>query len=954
MQISVTPATFRNWFAPFAMACAALALSACSPQNATPPELLSREPGADTAAVAVDVQANNGARHLLAAECGPATCKINYTRRPGGAESPVAATLAFTASRFIQEMAVAAQNDGGAVAVWLESVGFSDGPYRYRYSRITPSGVPSVPADLDATGATISAPGIHRTLGLRSDGTRVVAVFESVRSGAERVYYRQLAPSVSTQGLVFDQASMGGPGRIEHPSVAFVAGGETHMTWRQVRTGTGPGAGSQIGYALGASSASPDVAASNRFVLSDPARSVGPPALAIDIVPNPARIWVAYGTSSSASSRSDLVAARINAGAPGFTRTLDFSARAFSPIPNSRLAIGFNSSGPIVGFLIDDTGDGAVTKDVALWTTQNGTVDRLTNSGIASEIKAATYNGLAALFAYTEQRFASDPSRFVVYDAVHERSIVITRNPLHHAGAFGFAAQGQVAAGAWTERNGPRSTAYDARNNATPEGRIEITTLADTNTPDNAISLREALLVSNGGLVAGFSAAEQQMLERGGCIFNGSGSIVGGCGRGVTDTLLFTSTITGTVSLISPLPIINDSAGTRLAAGGRRQPRITIDAGALPALDAVLNITSTHNEINGLHLNGGRRGVWLRGDNNIVENTAVTAASFAAIDIRSDGNQLIGNTLGALSNDALASNCPHGRNRVGLNIQGDAAFNLIESLWVVCSQEDGVVFNGPGVENNGAFAMFIGTAPGSAAGNLGHGLVLRDGARNNRFFLVGMLGNGGHGAMLMDAPNNTLVAGIIVSNTGTGVLFTGAGTTDNMLDGFQIMSHTVGIAQQGGALRNVWARNAFAPSTGRQIDIGTVDADDPPGATIRAYSSITRSISGIGATPGATVTVYGLVDVGGTSFTYPLTATVAEADGSWSAVVPVLVPPDDELIGVLPEEPRRAAAEEIPIIGVRPAGVVQCVRVAETSGAGGSELSGVYCNYAQLAPLVMR
>lgn len=940
------------------MAFAALALSACSPQNATPPQLLSRESATDTAAVAVDVQANNGARHLLAAECGLATCKINYTRRPGGAESPVAATLALTTSRFIHEMAVAAQNDGGAVAVWLEAVGSSVGPYRYRYSRITPSGVASVPADLDATGATIGAPGEHRTLGLRSDGTRVVAVFESVRSGAERVYYRQLAPSVSTQGLVFDQASMGGPGRIEHPSIAFVSGGETHMTWRQVRTGVGPGAGSQIGYALGANSASPDVPASNRFVLSDPARSVGPPALAIDIVPNPARIWVAYGTSSSASSRSDLVAARINAGAPGFTRTLDFSARAFSPIPNSRLSIGFNSSGPIVGFLIDDTGDGAVSKDAALWNTQGGAVDRLTNSGIANEIRAATYNGVAALFAYTEQRFASDPSRFVVYDAVHERSIVITRNPLSFApinhGVFDFAAQGQVAAGAWIERVGTRNTAFDARNNAAPEGRIEITTLADTNTADSAISLREALLISNGGLSAGFSATEQQMLERGGCIFNGSGSIIAGCGRGVTDTLLFTNTITGTVSLITPLPFIDDSAGTRLSAGGRGQPRITIDASALPALDAVLTLTSTHNEISGLHLNGGRRGVWLRGDYNTVEKSAVTSASFAAIDVRSDGNQLIDNALGALSGDMMVSGCPHGRNRVGLNIQGDAANNSVESLWVVCSQEDGVVFSGPGVVNNTALALFVGAAPESSASNLGHGLVLRDGARANRFFLVGLIGNGGNGAMLMDAPDNTLTAGFILSNTGAGALLTGAGATGNTLSRFQIMSHTVGITQRAGALRNEWAHNAFATSAGRQIDIGTIDADDPPGATIRAYSSITRSISGIGATPGATVTVYGLVDVRGAAFSYPLTTTVAAADGSWSAVVPVLVPPDDELIGVLPEEPRRAAAEAFPIVGERPTGAVQCVRVAETSGAGGSELSGVYCNYAQVAPVIMR
>ncbi len=378
---------FRRLLAPLALGAVALVLSACNPQNATPPQVLSRVAGASASVVAVDVQRNNGARHLLAAECLPATCRINYTRRPAGAGAPLLATVALTTSRYVDEMAVAALNDGGAVAVWLESLDNVASPYRYRYSVISSAGAASPPADLDAAGATVSARGQHRMIGLHSNGTRAVAVFEGVVAGSERIYYRQLAPAVTDKGLVFDQASMGGPGRVENASIVVAPGGEAHMTWRQVRTGSGPGTGDQIGYAIGATSGSPDVPAAGRFVLSEPGVGVGFPELAVDIVPTTPRVWVAYNATTA--SFSHMRAVQVNAGAPVVTRTLDFAGRDYQNVLGNRLSLAFNSSEPLVGFLIDNRGDSIITKDFAIWRTKDGSVTRQTYSGRVSNHKAA-------------------------------------------------------------------------------------------------------------------------------------------------------------------------------------------------------------------------------------------------------------------------------------------------------------------------------------------------------------------------------------------------------------------------------------------------------------------------------------------------------------------------------------------------------------------------------------
>ncbi len=538
----------------------------------------------------------------------------------------------------------------------------------------------------------------------------------------------------------------------------------------------------------------------------------------------------------------------------------------------------------------------------------------------------------------------------MVYDAFHSRSIVIAQRQLRGGepfyGNFDLAAQGQTAAGAWIVDG----LAYDARNNTTPEGRIEITSLADEEIANGVISLREALKIANGALTTGFSAPERQALERGGCIFNESGAIVGGCGRGITDTLFFTNTITGTVNLLTPLPPINDSAPTRLAGGGRRdQPRIVIDGGALPALDAVLTVTSTYNEINGLHLHGGRRGVWLLGDGNTVENAIVTGATVAGIDIRGDGNSLSNVDVGALQDEVT---CSRGRNRVGVNIQDNAAHNELHGLRIGCSQEQGILLSGPGVISTTALFTFVGgNTPDTA--NLGGGIVIRNGARENQFFLLASINNGIAGVSIADAPQNTLTSGLVLSNTGPGFLLSGPGATGNALSGFQFISNTVGVLQQSGAAGNRWHHNAYGPSSsGRAIDTGTLGADNPPAATVRAYNPLTRVASGIGATPGATVTVHAIVKIGRLDFAYALSDTVAGPDGAWSATLPPLPVPDG---GVRPVIPAPGPEGVIPIFGDYSTGFVVCVRVIETTAsAGSSELSAAVCGYAVGLPALSR
>jgi len=100
-------------------------------------------------------------------------------------------------------------------------------------------------------------------------------------------------------------------------------------------------------------------------------------------------------------------------------------------------------------------------------------------------------------------------------------------------------------------------------------GNFVVNSSADSITTDNFLTLREAIHVANGALTGPFSSAEQAQL--GGCTFDGSGYITGGCGTGVFDNITFDPSVTQ-VNLTDYLPYLTD-AGTWIN-GSAGAPRI--------------------------------------------------------------------------------------------------------------------------------------------------------------------------------------------------------------------------------------------------------------------------------------------------------------------------------------------------------------------------------------------
>lgn len=130
---------------------------------------------------------------------------------------------------------------------------------------------------------------------------------------------------------------------------------------------------------------------------------------------------------------------------------------------------------------------------------------------------------------------------------------------------------------------------------------------ADSNTADSILTLREALLVANGSLVSGFTAQERAQLAT--CIFDGSGTITGGCGAGIADEIRFAADYT--ITLGSVLPVLTDN-GTYVHA----LPGQVVEVNANDIAGNVFKITGDDEWLDGLRMFGAGTdysNVWITG-----------------------------------------------------------------------------------------------------------------------------------------------------------------------------------------------------------------------------------------------------------------------------------------------------------------------------------------------------
>ncbi len=959
--------------APLFLALAAFALGACAPQRMTTPERLDRLAGRAGMLTAVAVDGATGRRHLALAECNALDCVIAYTRRSEG--GPALRASFGAARRYLQTLDIVATNDGGALAAWAEDTAGFRSAYRYRYSIVDATGTVTGPLPLGSATDTLNIYEGWRTPSVRLDraGALVVAIFQVDRPSGQQLYYQRLAPVVSPPRLVFDQASMGGPGRIEAPRIVLLASGEAHMTWRQVRTGAG--SLSQVGHAyVSGIEQSGALPAPSLRVLSPPGYSAGLPEIAVDhSVPASPRVWASFTVVSATRPALDQqFAVRIDGVTPVLTRTLAYSRTDFAPYPlRQPPAIGFWSGVPVIAMLGDRRSDGELASDVLIWNSSTTTITIRTDSGLAQMVKAATVRSQAPVFAYEEfdLRSSSSASALTVYDVFNKRAELVTsdrlwgRPPLT-SNSWDIDAAGDTVAGAWIVSTGfSSSDAYDARNDLTPESLIYITTLNDAEAADADISLREAMRIANGSLTSGFSLAERTKLETAGCIFNGSGAIVAGCGRGVTDTLVFTNSLAGTVNLAAPLPVINDSAPTRIF--GRimpdetsldESPPVTVAASSPPALQAVFVITSQNNLLYRLNIRGGERGVWIRSDRNQLADLMIQNASLSGVDIEGNDNLLREIVTGGVT---MSAACGSDVLANGVRIIGPAARNRVIGSLFGCTRTAAVLITGASAVSNTLTSVLAGRPADFDGGIKPDDAVLIVRARETRLMNVIVPRAARSGITVQHAPDTKIESATVGQTDGPGVVIGGLGSRDVGIRGLTVYSTTTGIAVRAGAPAPVWLDGAYGPaSDGRPIDTATPGADDPPPAQIGGYERRTGVVTGMGAPAGAIIEVHGVLTAPvryssglALSFARALTRTVVAADGTWSAVLPPapVVADDFELT------PRVEVIGDAPATPVGYTGPPACIQIIVTTPTGGSsELGPLTCRSLLHLPSVMR
>lgn len=314
-------------------------------------------------------------------------------------------------------------------------------------------------------------------------------------------------------------------------------------------------------------------------------------------------------------------------------------------------------------------------------------------------------------------------------------------------------------------------------------GNFIVNSPDDTALMNAVLTLREAIQVANGALTGPFSAAEQAQL--GGCTFDGSGMITGGCGAGVFDNITFDSSVTQ-VNLTSALPHLTD-AGTWIN-GNAGAPRI--DAGGITTLDVFVidgnDITiSNLSIVNGYPSGLGADIAMLGGkDARIAYNYLGSVPS--ATDCAPSG--VTRNSAVGIYIDSLTSGSS-GVNNGAAYIYGNT---------IGCHGQYGIyVF--------GADYVYIGEQP-DGTGGPGNYIGMNNAASN--------LGNGSDGVNLTAASSNGAQWNVVKynqirNNLGHGIHLAGTGfnsagsTTYNWIQGNIINMNTLsGIRLTSGAYTN--------------------------------------------------------------------------------------------------------------------------------------------------------
>ena len=316
----------------------------------------------------------------------------------------------------------------------------------------------------------------------------------------------------------------------------------------------------------------------------------------------------------------------------------------------------------------------------------------------------------------------------------------------------------------------------------------------DYTTANGELSLREAILLANGGtgstgLNRGLTPGEENQTV--GCSFDGSGHITGGCGPGEPNSIVFDSSlgVTPTITLKNGgLPPISNTQPTIISGWGAS---VAIDGNAT-AMEP-FQVSSNANQIEYLTVkNFTGDGILIGSDDNtIYAVSAIDSVTGNGITIIGNGNTvnystLVSNHADGIDirgiNNKLGGSVVRQNGMVGVRVYGSESRNNVIGGPSFANPLTGNIIsaNATGVElGGGGYSILAGnkigtTADGlSADGNTYRGVEV--GSDNN---VIGdplaapniISGNGEDGVYIADSRNNQVADNLIGVSSSLGAL----------------------------------------------------------------------------------------------------------------------------------------------------------------------------------------
>ena len=363
-------------------------------------------------------------------------------------------------------------------------------------------------------------------------------------------------------------------------------------------------------------------------------------------------------------------------------------------------------------------------------------------------------------------------------------------------------------------------------------GQFTVNTINDDTISDAYLTLREAILLVNGGTGASglnrpLNAGEINQISS--CIISG-GFINNGCGPGFSNTIIFQTGASTTILVLTPLPAITTD-GTTIDGS----PNTWHLAMASLGSGNGLFIASNHNTIQNLTISKSPSyGLRIDGDYNTISSFWVESAKWDGIVISGSNNTITGTSVGGYTTDTTCGNM-QGNGQYGLHLMGGAASNRFEYGSVGCNTNGGVYIEstagdsnvigpkvnvgenqylnhsqgntGPGIiidsNSNGVISTTVmnntvgvriggsyNTIGGSVIDtNSGDGIYLHNNAGFNRIGLTGLLG--------------PQLGNAILNNSGWGVNMFGAQVNNTYIAANRIGSKMTNLTSSGNALGGV-------------------------------------------------------------------------------------------------------------------------------------------------------